>query len=163
MDDEQNGYVSIWVGNFTSEEQLHTYLPTVYQGEDETDEAFSQKLAKLFLPENQHRTCEEEFKALYDEFYNQFEYDFGLTFDEDFCEALFYEAASNQLKQLLCDEFSYSQQFKHQVLAKMGNELQKAYNAIILLYDMKYEGHIQSVSHEAFHIDFVCSIKLQEM
>lgn len=45
----------------------------------------------------------------------------------------------------------------------MGKELQKAYNAIILLYDMKYEGHIQSVSHEAFHIDFVCSIKLQEM
>lgn len=92
MDDEQNGYVSIWAGNFTSEEQLHTYLATVYQGEDETDEAFSQKLAKLFLPENQHRTCEGEFKALYDEFYNQFEYDFGLTFDEDFCEALFYEA-----------------------------------------------------------------------
>lgn len=41
MDDEQNGYVSIWAGNFTSEEQLHTYLATVYQGEDETDEAFS--------------------------------------------------------------------------------------------------------------------------
>lgn len=48
MDDEQNGYVSIWAGHFTSEEQLHTYLATVYQGEDETDEAFSQKLAKLF-------------------------------------------------------------------------------------------------------------------
>ena len=88
MDDEQNGYVSIWAGNFTSEEQLHTYLATVYQGEDETDEAFSQKL-ESFLPENQHRTCEEEFKALYDEFYNQFEYDFGLTFDEDFVKRYF--------------------------------------------------------------------------
>lgn len=163
MNYENDGYVSIWAGNFTNEEQLANYLDTVYQGEEETDEAFSQKLKQLFLVENKHRPCEEAFKALYDEFYNQFEYDFGLIFDEDFCEALFDEVSSNQLEQLIRDDFSYAQQFKHQLIEKIGDELPKAYNTMILLYDVKYGGLIQHIHHKAFHLDFIGSIKMQEI
>ncbi|MGG2074030.1 immunity 22 family protein [Lysinibacillus irui] len=163
MNYENEGYVSIWAGNFTNEEQLATYLNTVYQGEEETDEAFSQKLKQLFLAKNEHRPCEEAFKALYDEFYNQFEYDFGLTFDEDFCETLFDEVSSNQLGQLIRDEFSYAQQFKHQLIEKIRKELPKAYNTVVLLYDVKYEGQIQHMHHEVFHLDFIGSIKMREI
>lgn len=163
MNYEKDGYVSIWAGNFTNEEQLANYLDTVYQGEEETDEAFSQKLKQLFLVENEHRPCEEAFKALYDEFYNQFEYDFGLIFDEDFCEALFDEVSSNQLEKLIRDDFSYAQQFKHQLIEKIGDELPKAYNTMILLYDVKYGGLIQHIHHKTFHLDFIGSIKMQEI
>lgn len=160
--EENSGYVSIWAGRLKNKEQLNNYLATVYQREDEADEEFSKKLEQLFLPENQNRACEVELKELYDEFYNQFEYDFGFTFDEDFREALYYESFSTKLDQLLHDDFSYSEQFKGEFISKVGNELSKPYNTIILLYDVNYDGQISTVTHDTIHIDFLGTIFCEE-
>ncbi|MGE7944072.1 immunity 22 family protein [Lysinibacillus xylanilyticus] len=160
--EENSEYVLIWVGHFKNDEQLNHYLAMVYQREDETDEEFSQKLEQLFLPENQHRACEVEFKELYDEFYNQFEYDFGLTFDEDFCEAVCYESSSINLHQLINDDFSYSEQFKERFISMVGNELSTAYNTIILLYGVDYDGQISTVNHGTCQIDFIGKIDFDD-
>ncbi|MFE3574445.1 immunity 22 family protein [Lysinibacillus sp. NPDC059133] len=155
---ENSGYVSIWAGHFENNDQLDSYLSTVYQREDETDEEFSKELERLFLSQNQNRACEVELKELYDEFYNQFEYDFGFTFDEDFCEAVFYELTFTKLDQLLQNDFSYSEQFKGRFISKVGNDLSQPYNAIILLFGVNYDGQNLTVNHDTYHIDFLGTI-----
>ncbi|MFJ7369472.1 immunity 22 family protein [Lysinibacillus sp. NPDC098008] len=156
----KDGYVSIWAGKVHSEVQLYTYLTTVYQGREETDQAFAEKLGQLFLPEHQCRAYESDLKALFDDYYHQFTYDFGIVFDEDFCEALYYKAPSNELSQLIHPDFSYVEHFTANFIAKMGNKLPESYNAVIILYDCHYDGHIASVRHEAYQIDFLGAVEM---
>ncbi len=159
---ENSGYVSIWLGNFNDNEQLNDYLDTVYQDEHESDKDFAKKLAQLFVVGNQKRPYEREFRELYDEFYNQFAYDFGLTFEEDFREAVCYAIASNKLNQLIHDDFAFAEQFKKPMISKVGNDLPIAYNTIILLYDVNYDGHISTIHHGTFSLEFLGSIQLEE-
>lgn len=157
---DKDGYVSIWAGNVNSEEQLYTYLATVYQGEEETDQAFAEKLGQLFLPEHQFRAYESDLKALFDEYYHQFAYDFGILFDEDFCEAFCYKVPSNELSQLIHPDFSYAEHFTANLIEKIGNKLSVSYNAVIILYDCHYDGHIASVRHQDAHIDFLGAVEM---
>lgn len=83
------GYISFWVGNCRDFSVVDHYLSTVYLDDDvarETGQAVEtvegNVLNKLFLPANRDRACEKELKEYFGgEVFNQFEYDFGLSFD----------------------------------------------------------------------------------
>ena len=76
--DDQEGYVSIWIGNCTDYSVLEEYISTVYLDEEEDfDDGLHppKRLEKVFLPSNRDRACEEELRESFNnEFYNQFEY-----------------------------------------------------------------------------------------
>ena len=85
----QEGYVSLQVGYCEDYDTLNEYLSTQYLEEHEIGEEPGEIWKELFLPTNQDRACEEELKDAFNyEDFNQFEYDFGLVFDEDFREAV---------------------------------------------------------------------------
>ena len=83
---DADGYVSLWVGRCDNYDILDNYLSTVYVDNDtESYEA----LKSIFISGNKYRVCEAELKNTFDGYvkhYNQFEYDFGMLFDEDFCD-----------------------------------------------------------------------------
>ena len=98
---------------------IDEYLSTIYFDEDfdgDVEKAEQKEIWKeRFLPANRHRDCEAEIKESFNyEFFNQFEYDFGLTFDEDFREAHVLACETRNLEQLF-DGFSYCDSFLEQI------------------------------------------------
>ena len=75
---EREDYAALWVGSFASNDQLYEYLDTHYDDEP----GFRQGLKKLFVPQNARRPFEGDLRTFFQDFYNQFEYDFGVSFDE---------------------------------------------------------------------------------
>jgi len=130
------------------------YLSTVY-----IDDMNKEKmLNELFLPCNKNRPCEQELKNIFDEFYNQFEYDFGLSFDEDFREASVLEGFSDNLDTLLSG-FSASNTFLDEVKLSTCAPLTQPYNAIVVLYNFQYDGSITEVKHENLNLQFIGNFK----
>ena len=148
--DKENN-VSIWLGDCNSLKELNTYLSTVYI-DNEIDAG--EILNKLFLPCNQNRPFEQELRNTFDEHYNQFEYDFGLSFDDDFIEANVLEKFSDNIDVLL-DGFSSSDTFLEEVKRSIGNPLAKSYNAIVILYNFKYDGRATEIKHKNLNLYFI--------
>jgi len=151
--------VSIWLGKCGTFEELDDYLSTVYIDEENLDDEGLEKFFDglgLFLESNKNRPCEEELRNCFYDFYNQFEYDFGLAFDGDFREANVLEAFSDDIYTLL-NMFSSYGTFIENVAASVGNPLPQAYNAAVILYDFKYDGRIKSIAHENVKLDFIGS------
>jgi len=146
--DKENS-VSIWLGSCNSFEELDTYLSTVY-----IDDGVEEILSKLFLTCNQNRPFEQELRNAFDEHYNQFEYDFGLSFDDDFREASVLEEFSDNLDTLLND-FSAHDTFLDEVKRSTGNPLEQSHNAIVILYNFKYDGSITKIKHENINLHFI--------
>lgn len=154
---DREGWVSIWVGNCDSYDALDRYLSTVYLEEWENWEPHPKALAeleKIFLPENRDRPCEEELREMFNgEMYNRFEYDFGLSFDEDFREAEVFDAATRDLWALL-EPFSNSGDFLPEVKKLDTSQLPDC-NAAVLLYDFRYTGGIPKAEHEGVSLRFL--------
>lgn len=155
--DDQEGYISIWIGNCTDYSVLEEYISTVYLDEEEDfDDGLHppKRLEKVFLPSNRDRACEEELRESFNnEFYNQFEYDFGLTFDEDFSEAKVYDSATGSIEELLTGFSCYSS-FMEEAKTLKNDHLPKC-NSAFVLYDFKYEGGILEAEHEGVHLYFL--------
>lgn len=116
---EKEGYVSLWIGECKDYRTIDEYLSTIYFDEDfdgDIEKAEQKDIWKnLFLPANRYRDCEEELKESFNyEFFNQFEYDFGLSFDEDFREACVLNYDTKDLEKL-CNGFSYCNSFLEQI------------------------------------------------
>lgn len=162
--DDQEGYVSIWVGNCKDYNVLNEYLSTVYLDEDEDfDDGLNppKRLQKVFLSCNKERACEEELrKSFNNEFYNQFEYDFGLTFDEDFREAEVYDNATNDIEELLTGFTGYTS-FLEEAKTLENAHLPEC-NAALILYNFKYTGGILEAEHEGVHLYFLGYAKYDE-
>ena len=151
--EEQEGWVSVWVGNCTGYSALDRYLSTVYLEDGEEMEAF-------FLPENRERPWEGELREMFGgERFNQFEYDFGLTFDEDFREAEVFDAATRDLGALL-EPFTNSGDFLPEVKKLDTSQLPDC-NAAVLLYDFRYTGGIPKAEHEGVSLRFLGSFPCQ--
>ena len=160
---ENCGFVSLWLGNFESEAQLDDYLNTVYWDFDnETEMEFQKKLSMLLQPENAKRPIENAFKKVYDESYNQFEYDFAMFFDEDFMERVFFDKASNSTSALI-GKHSWYQTYKHEFIALLGETLTKAYNAVVLIYDYRYNNSVKHIRHERFEIEFMGAVPFEKI
>ena len=155
--EEQEGYVSLWVGKCKDYDAVDEYLSTIYLEEDFDDEEEakqSEVWKKVFIPANQSRDCEEELKEYFNyESYNQFEYDFGLVFDEDFREVNVLDYDTQNLE-ILFDGFSYNDSFIDEV-KKMGCPQMQMCNTAVVLYDFKYEGNIRVIEHENIRLHFL--------
>ncbi len=159
--EDQEGYVSLWVGICSGYQVINEYLSTAYLEEsfDGKAERINQNRIwdKLFLPQNISRACEKELKDYFNyESFNQFEYDFGLTFDEDFREANVLEYCTGDLEKLFGD-FSESGLFLDE--AKAAAPYLPECNTAVALYDFKYEGGISKVSHENVTLYFLSYFK----
>ena len=154
---EKCGMVSLWFGNFQSQSQLDGYLSTVYQQDDEEDALFQEKLNALFILENKNRPCENELRSFYDEFYNQFEYDFGMTFNCDFLEAVFFQNPMDDISAMLKGA-SYCDTFTDSYSRLLCEKLKKQYNALILIYDCHYIGSTTCATHQGYEIEFMGSV-----
>lgn len=160
----QEGYVSIWVGNCTDNNVLGEYLSTVYLDEDEDyDDGLNppKRLQEVFLPANKDRACEEEIRESFNnEWYNQFEYDFGLTFDEDFSEREVYDSTTDSIEELLTG-FSLYDTFLEEAKTLKNDHLPEC-NTVVILYNFKYEGGIAEAEHEGVHLYFLGYAKYDE-
>ncbi|MCM1100555.1 MAG: immunity 22 family protein [Clostridium sp.] len=161
---EKEGYVSLWVGKCKDYNMIDEYMSTVYletdfEGDVEKVEQ-SEVWKKVFIFTNQSRDCEEELKEYFNyEYYNQFEYDFGLVFDEDFRETNVLDYDTGNLE-ILLDGFSYSDSFMEEV--KKMNCLQMKCNTAVVLYDFKYEGNIHMIEHENICLHFLGYFKYNQ-
>lgn len=160
---EKNSMVSLWLGIFKCSEQLEEYLSDVYQQEDEDDVTFQKKIDRLFIPDNKNRPCENELRILFDNgnCYNQFAYDFGISFNRDFQETYFLKEHMNDLFAIL-DGFSYFDTFKEPFAHLLGKKLEKKYNAVVLVYNCNYDGFIRRTKHRDFEIEFMGSVPFTE-
>ena len=141
--EDNEGWVSVWVGNFTDYETLDGYLSTDYDGVPEDS----------FLPENRNRPFEEELREHFNgETFCQFEYDFGLTFDEDFREAQVLPRPARDLEELI--PFSESTGFVPLIREQYGDTL-PAYNAALALYNFRYTGGVETVSRDGCYLRFL--------
>ncbi len=159
--EDREGYVSLWVGNCSDYQIADEYLSTTYLDENfdgDMEKAKQNEIwNKLFPLENRSRACEEELKDHFHyESFNQFEYDFGMTFDEDFREANVLEYCTRDLKKLF-EGFSESDSFLDEV--KAADPRLPECNTAVALYDFKYEGGISKVSHENITLYFVGCFK----
>lgn len=146
--EDQEGWVSVWVGSFPDYETLDRYLSTAYIEDEAAVEA-------LFLPENRDRPFEEELREHFNgESFCRFEYDFGLTFDEDFREAQVLEAPTRELEQLI--PFSESTGFVPLIRERYGDSL-PACNAAVALYNLRYTGGVAETEHDGCSLRFLGS------
>ena len=164
--EEKEGYVSLWIGNCKDYSVLDDYLSTVYlddeyEGEEPSEEWKSVEGTCIFFPENQDRSCEEELRKSFNyEFYNLFEYDFGLTFDEDFRDAAVRDKETNDLEELFSG-FSFYDTFIDEAKTLMNDKIPKC-NAALALYDFKYEGGISKMERENVSLYFLGYVRFSK-
>ena len=155
----KKGYVSLWIGKCKDYNTIDKYLSTLYFDEGIEEVEHNDIWKKLFIPDNQDRDCEEELKENFNyEYFNQFEYDFGLSFDEDYREANVLDCDIKNLEELF-DGFSYCDLFLSKIKELEENCHWSEYNTAIVLYDFKYEGDILEVEHENIHLYFLGYLK----
>nr|WP_300838840.1 immunity 22 family protein [uncultured Acetatifactor sp.] len=87
------------------------------------------------------------------ECFNQFEYDFGMSFDEDFREAAVLADCTEDLEELLSG-FSYFETFSEEIIKVTKNRMPKC-NAAVVLYNFKYCGETVAAEHEDVSLQFV--------
>ena len=150
---EKEDYVSLWLGNFTSSETLDEYLDTKYSDE----KGFQKHLKDLFTPENADRPFEQDLKQFFNEFYNVFEYDFGLVSDDDFIEAEVFPEASDRIGSLLLP-FSFSEQIIPLFEEKLGLTVEQPYNTVILLFNLAYEGQVTFAERKGVSVKFMGNV-----
>ena len=86
---------------------------------------------------------------------SKFEKDFNIQcFDEDLREINYLEQCSTSFG-LILSQHSYSESIISNYINKFGDELDKKYNSIILLYDFDYMGSVKEASHEGLVIKFI--------
>ena len=89
----QVGTMAVWLGTFPDPEEFYRYVQTCYCSLDEEEldpeyvfdpADFEERIQQLFRPENKDRPEEPMLRRAFRTQYNQFEYDYGFLFDEDF-------------------------------------------------------------------------------
>lgn len=130
---EKEGYVSLWIGNISSDEQLAGYVEVGYTEDGDS-------IPSQFLKDFQINT-----------------YDF----DEDFIERICNEIEMQSIRELILG-CSYEDKVipQYEKLAKRMS-LEK-FNAGILLYNFQYEGRIDVINSKDYAFQFVGSVKYSE-
>ena len=162
---EKEGYVSLWIGKCKNYNMVDEYLSTVYFDEDFNGDIEraeqSDRWKNLLTPANRYRDCENELKELFNyEFFNQFEYNFGLSFDEDFREARVLDYDTKDFEKLF-DGFSDCDLFRDKLKGLASCHLPEC-NTAVALYDFKYDGGILEAEHEDMHFYFLGYLKYND-
>ncbi|APM39660.1 immunity 22 family protein [Clostridium kluyveri] len=127
---EREGYVSLWIGNSKSDEELLEYVELVYT--DEGD----------FLPS---------------QFLQDFNINID-DFDEDFIERVCLEKETNSITELISG-CSYEDIVMPKYENLIGRVSSVKFNAGILLYNFQYDGSIKAVNNKGYQFKFVGVVK----
>ena len=155
---EKEGYASLWMAKCDDYDVLDDYLSTIYLEENEV-------LGDFFTPSNAKRAFEDELREDFSscEVFNQFEYDFGLVFDEDFREAGVYDHSTKDINTLF-QNFSELSCIDANDIIKGEEQTTDISeippcNAAFVLYDFKYEGIVPKIEHENISVYFLGYVK----
>lgn len=155
------GFMSVWFGNFANEDAYWHYLEDIYCVEDEEqhdprynmmEPDFERALAVLFEPENAGRPFEADLRKIFDLRFNCFEYDFGVTFDQDFQVGGFCAEVTTDLGALLGEWQDLAE-----ALAPLlqNGALPKPCNCFFAIPSCRYNGYVQSAGGPGYTLDFM--------
>lgn len=154
------GFMSVWFGNFTNEDAYWHYLedifcvdnPEQYNPQYNMLEAdFEQALAELFKPENAGRPFEDKLREMFDVCFNRFEYDFGVTFDQDFQVGGFCGEPTTDLGVLLGEWQDLAEPF---TALLVDGALPKPCNCFFAIPGCRYNGYVPSAKSADYALDF---------
>jgi len=122
----KENFMSLWCCRFKSEELLHEYVEINYG--DDYDDKIAFELGR----------------------------DFSINwYDEDFAEVSYNNEMKRNISDLLKDH-SFSETFLSSITDVFGEEFQNEFNAIIVLYNIAYDGLINHIdSHKYGYIEFM--------
>lgn len=126
---ERKGYVSLWIGNISTEEELTNYVELIYTEEGD------------FLPSP---------------FLKDFNIDID-DFDEDFLEKVLHEEEKEKVSELIAG-CSYENVVIPLFQKSYGATLPDNINSAILLYDFYYDGEIKQTLNKEPNFIFVGSV-----
>jgi hypothetical protein len=158
------GYLAFWAGNFKDIEDFYKYIQSFYcifEGEEDEynpeynflEKDFNKELEKIFSVEKEWK---EEFEEMFEEAFNRFEYDFGVTFDEDFQVCGNSEEPTDELEVLFKDWEELIEPVK-KFLGK--DKFDKKYNCFFGIPSCKYCGIIPKISNEWGEIEFLGNVE----
>ncbi|GGE63226.1 immunity 22 family protein [Priestia taiwanensis] len=125
---QKEGYVSFWIGNINSLEELESLLKVTYTEDGD------------YVPSLFARGFDIE------------------RYDDAVREAEFYDEADNSISRLL-EGYSYDDIIIPRILSLCGDDLQKNFNAVILLYNFKYEGIKKNITIDTSDLEFVGTVE----
>lgn len=127
---EREGYVSLWIGNSKSDEELLEYVELAYT--DDGD----------FLPA---------------QFLKDFNIDID-DFDEDFIERVCLDKEANSITELISG-CSYEDVVipKYENLINKVSSVK--FNAGILLYNFEYDGNVKAVNNKDYQFKFIGAVE----
>ena len=154
------GFMSVWFGLFPDAEAYWHYFEDIFCVEDPVQynprynlmlPDYEKALAALFKPENVGRAFENDLKELFDGCFNRFEYDFGVTFDQDFQVGGFCGEVTADLTTILGEWGDLAEA----LTPLTGKTLLKPYNCFFAIPSCRYNGIVPSVNAEDYALDFL--------
>ncbi|PWK14251.1 immunity 22 family protein [Tumebacillus permanentifrigoris] len=127
---QKEGFVSLWVGNIKTSEELDNLLRISYT---EDGDLIQSIFASKFHIER---------------------------YDDAFREAELYDDTDNSLSRLL-EGFSYDDVIVPKFASLLGEQLNKRYNAAILLYNFQYNGDVKEATVGSSHVEFLATTEYQ--
>uniref|UniRef100_UPI00406CF3A6 immunity 22 family protein n=1 Tax=Metasolibacillus sp. FSL K6-0083 TaxID=2921416 RepID=UPI00406CF3A6 len=79
-------------------------------------------------------------------------------YDDVVREKGFYDDSENLISRLL-EGFPYDEVIIPKIIALFGKQLQSNYNAVILLYNFKYEGGKMQATINSNNLEFICLVE----
>lgn len=124
-------FVSLWIGNTKSEEELKNYVKFVYTDNGEC-------LSSIFA---------KEFGVSSDEI------------DEDYLECAYYTQQSDMISTLLrgC---SYEDEVIYEFNTKFGDNLSLMYNSVILIYDYQHKKNNVMIANNRIRFKYIGCVKI---
>lgn len=160
------GYLGFWVGNFKDVEDFYKYIQPFYCifEEDEEEEEynpeynflekdFNKELEKIFSVDKKWK---KDFQEMFEEYFNRFEYDFGLTFDEDF-QICGNSGEPTDKPEVLFKEWKDLIEPVKKFLGK--DRFDKKYNCFFGIPSCKYGGAVKKISNEWGELEFLGNIE----
>lgn len=126
---EQEGVVSIWMGNTKSQEDLDGYVYLIYNDEGE------------WVPS---------------QFLSDFNIDMD-DIDEHFIEKVHFNSHNDKLDELL-NGCSYFEKVIPNICEKSGEKIDEKVNTVILVYNYNYSGEILNASQEGYNLNYYGSV-----
>ena len=163
------GNLSIWFGCFPCREDFYRYIQTIYcsdLAEEEADDLnglcylerqeFEEELEMVFRPEYENRREETYYQGAFDGHFNRFKYDFGVTFDEDFCIAGSCEYPTHEVSAIL-DEWQEELNSVKKLFPE--GKSKAAYNCFIAIPSFRYLGEVKRVELENGVMEYIGCIR----
>lgn len=130
---EKEGYVSLWIGNIKSDDELMAYVELEY-----TDDG----------------------DCIPSKFLKDFSIDID-DFDEDFIERVCHENKVSSISELISG-CSYEEIILPKIEEKMEGQFQDKVNSAILLYNFDFDEKIDRVNTSQYTFTFICSVKYKQ-